>query len=52
MMESNDLPETTFEIIDGVQYEQGLKNIHFVTNKETNTAELEQSISFISRVKN
>ena len=40
MMESNELPETEFEIIDGIQYEQGLKNIHFVTNKETKSAEL------------
>ena len=40
MMESNELPETEFEIIDGIQYEQGLKNIHFVTNKETKSSEL------------
>jgi len=54
MMESNDLPETTFEIIDGVQYEQGLKNIHFVTNKETNTAELSNPLVLLveSKIEN
>ena len=37
ILEISDLPETKFETIDGIQYERGLKNIHFVTNKDTNT---------------
>ncbi len=42
MLEISDLPETKFETIDGIQYDRGLKNIHFVTNKENNTSELEK----------
>ena len=36
-----------FETIDGVQYERGLKNIHFVTNKESKTAELDKPLVLI-----
>ena len=47
MLEVSDLPETKFEVIDGVQYERGLKNIHFVTNQETKTSELEKPLVLI-----
>ena len=47
ILEVSDLPETKFETIDGIQYDRGLKNIHFVTNKETNTAELDKPLVLI-----
>ena len=40
MMETNENPETTVHLIDGVQYNRELKNNHFITNKEKGTAEL------------
>tara|TARA_R100001443_G_scaffold22252_1_gene34442 strand:+ start:844 stop:2406 length:1563 start_codon:yes stop_codon:yes gene_type:complete len=54
MLEVSDLPETKFEIIDGVQYNRGLKNIHFVTNQDTKTAELDKPLVLIveSQVEN
>jgi chaperonin GroEL len=47
MLEISDLPETKFETIDGIQYEKGLKNIHFVTNQDTKTAELDNPLVLI-----
>ena len=47
MMETHDLPETTVEKIEGIQYEQGLKGDHFITNKEKGTAELENPLVLI-----
>ena len=47
MLEISDLPETKFETIDGVQYERGLKNVHFVTNEDTKTAELDKPLVLI-----
>ena len=41
MMESSSLAETEVEILDGVQYDKGLVNSHFVTNHTKKTAELE-----------
>ena len=38
MTETNEQPETVVELIEGVQYDQALKNNHFVTNKEKGTA--------------
>ena len=54
MLEPTDLPDTTYELVDGLQYEQGLKNIHFVTNEETSTAELNKPLVLIveSKVEN
>jgi chaperonin GroEL len=54
MLEVSDLPETKFETIDGVQYNRGLKNIHFVTNQDTKTAELDKPLVLIveSQVEN
>jgi chaperonin GroEL len=47
MMEINDQATTTVELIEGVQYDKALKNHHFITNKEKNTAELENPLVLI-----
>jgi chaperonin GroEL len=47
MMETNDQPETVVELIEGVQYDQALKNNHFITNIEKGTAELENPLVLI-----
>jgi len=47
MMEVNDKPETVVELIEGVQYEQSLKNANFITNKEKGTAELENPLVLV-----
>jgi len=47
MMETNDQPETTVELIEGVQYDKPLKNNHFITNKEKGTAELDNPLVLI-----
>ena len=44
MMEQTTLPETIVEVVEGVQYEKGLTNSNFVTNKNTKTAELENPL--------
>ena len=44
MMETSSDGKTYVETVDGVQYEKGLKNSHFVTNKATKTAELEKPL--------
>ena len=44
MMETSANGKTEVEIVDGVQYEKGLKNSHFVTNQQTKTAELENPL--------
>ncbi len=41
MMESSSLAETEVEVLDGVQYDKGLVNSHFVTNHTKKTAELD-----------
>ena len=33
MMEHSSMPETDVELVDGVQYNKGLTNPHFITNK-------------------
>ena len=47
MMEINDQATTTVELIEGIQYDKALKNHHFITNKEKNTAELENPLVLI-----
>jgi chaperonin GroEL len=47
MMETNEQPETVVELIEGVQYDQALKNSHFITNKEKGTAELDNPLVLI-----
>ena len=44
MMETASDGKTHVEVVDGVQYEKGLKNSHFVTNQATKTAELENPL--------
>jgi hypothetical protein len=34
MMEVNEDPETVVELVEGVQYDQPLKNHHFITTKK------------------
>jgi chaperonin GroEL len=40
MMETSQDGETSIEVVEGVQYEKGFTNNHFVTNASANTAEL------------
>ena len=47
MMETNEQPETIVELIEGVQYDQALKNNHFITNIEKGTAELDNPLVLI-----
>ena len=47
IMETHELPETTVEGIEGIQYEHGLQNSHFITDKEKGTAELENPLVLI-----
>ena len=44
MMETSSDGKTHVEVVDGVQYEKGLKNSHFITNKVSKTAELEKPL--------
>ena len=54
MMEVNDQPETYVELIEGVHYEQALKNSHFISHKEKGTAELDNPLVLIveSKIEN
>ena len=47
MMETNEQPETVVELIEGVQYDQPLKNNHFITNLEKGTSELDNPLILI-----
>ena len=44
MMETSPTGQTEVEIVDGVQYNKGLTNSHFVTNSQLKTAELENPL--------
>ena len=44
MMEVSASGKTEVEIVEGVQYEKGLTNSHFITNKQNKTAELENPL--------
>jgi chaperonin GroEL len=46
-METSDNDKTTYEVVDGVEYDKGLINPHFITNQEKNTAELENPLVLI-----
>jgi chaperonin GroEL len=54
MMETNEQPETLVELVEGVQYDQALKNNNFITNKDKGTAELEKPLVLIveSKIEN
>tara|TARA_R110000824_G_scaffold10087_3_gene44788 strand:+ start:3151 stop:4692 length:1542 start_codon:yes stop_codon:yes gene_type:complete len=41
IMETHEDPNTTVDKIEGIQYDQGISNPHFVNNKEKNCVELE-----------
>jgi len=43
MMEPSAEAETKVEIVDGIQYEKGITNQHFMTNQLNKTAELEDA---------
>ena len=47
IMETHDEESTVVEVVDGAQYDKGLKNPHFVTNKERGTAELDNPVVLI-----
>ena len=47
IMEPSQHGETKVEIVEGVEYDKGLLNPNFVTNKENNTAELENPLVLI-----
>tara|TARA_R100001143_G_scaffold11002_1_gene12721 strand:- start:5146 stop:6699 length:1554 start_codon:yes stop_codon:yes gene_type:complete len=47
MMETSADGDTVVEIVDGVQYDKGLTNSHFVTNPQTKTADLENPLVLI-----
>jgi len=44
MLETSASGKTEFEIVDGVQYEKGITNSHFITNKQNKTSELENPL--------
>ena len=44
MMETASDGVTSVEVVDGVQYDKGITNSHFITNKATKTAELEKPL--------
>ena len=44
MMETSASGKTVFEVVDGVQYDKGITNSHFVTNQQSKTAELENPL--------
>ena len=44
MMETASDGVTSVEIVDGVQYDKGITNSHFITNQATKTAELENPL--------
>jgi chaperonin GroEL len=54
IMEVTDKPDTSMEKIEGLQYDKGFINGHFITNPESSTAELDNPLVLIleSRVEN
>ena len=44
MLETSASGKTEFEVVDGVQYEKGITNSHFITNLQNKTAELENPL--------
>lgn len=47
MMETSASAETEIEVIEGVQYDKGLVNSHFITNPNKRVAELESPVVLI-----
>ncbi len=54
IMEVNEKPETFVELVEGVDYNQGLKNNNFITNKENGSSELDNPYVLIveSKIEN
>jgi len=44
MMEPSSDPECSLELVEGIQYNMGLKSMHFVTNQKNKTAELDNPL--------
>ena len=44
MLETSSNGSTEVEVVDGIQYEKGLKNSHFITNQQNKSAELEKPL--------
>ena len=44
MMEVSASGKTEVEVVEGVQYDKGLTNSHFITNKQNKTAELDNPL--------
>ena len=44
MMETSSSGKTEVEVVDGIQYDKGLKNSHFVTNQQNKSAELDNPL--------
>ena len=44
MMETTSDPECSLELVEGIQCDMGLKNMHFVTNQKNKTAELDNPL--------
>jgi len=44
MMETSPDGKTEFEVVEGVQYNKGITNSHFITNKQSKSAELENPL--------
>ena len=51
MLETNSDTESVVEIVDGLEYDQGLKTNHFANNKENDTCVLENPLVLISESK-
>ena len=47
MMEINDKPTTSIDVIEGFQYDKPFKNSHFITNKESNSVELDNPLVLV-----
>jgi len=47
MMETSNDSECSLDVVEGVQYDKGLTNSHFITNQKTKTAELENPLILI-----
>ena len=47
MMETSSSGKTEVEVVDGIQYDKGLKNSHFITNQQNKSAELDNPLVFL-----
>ena len=54
IMETNDLPETKVELVEGLEYDQPLKSQHFITNQENSSCELDNPLVLVveSKIEN